>query len=102
MYFRDGLLALVLAAGTAVTADAQTAVPLPKNDVMMSVGWLGSKYPGLERYNRWHQSVASGAGFGHYWNDHFKTEVAAAWASRVRVDGYESFVVPGANDGSTA
>jgi hypothetical protein len=94
MFRQSTLLALVLAAGTAATAQAQTAAPLPKNDVTVSVGWLGSKYPGLERYNRWHQSLASGAGFGHYWNDHFKTEVAAAWASRVRVDGYESAVLP--------
>jgi outer membrane protein with beta-barrel domain len=96
------LLVLVLVMGTAVTAEAQTAVPLPKNDVTMAVGWLGSKYPGLEHYNRWHQSVMAGVGVGHYWNDHLKTEIAGAWASRVRADGYELFAAPGVSDGSTA
>jgi hypothetical protein len=101
MFRLHNLLALVLAA-TAVTAEAQTAAPLPKNDVTVWVGWLGSKYPGLDHYNRWHQSVTGGAGVGRYWNDHLKTEVAAAWASRVRAESYESFLVPGVNDGSTA
>ena len=92
MHIRNTFFVLVI---TAATAHAQTPPQLPKNDATISVGWFGSQYPGLERYNRWHQSLLSGAGGGHYWNDHFKSEVEGAWLSRVNVDAYETEDVAG-------
>jgi hypothetical protein len=95
MHIRTGLLALTMIGGAAVNAGAQAVTSLPRNEMTISIGWLGAKYPGLERYNRWHQSVFSGAGGGHYWNDHFKTEVEAAWMSHVAADSYEPEIVSG-------
>ena len=74
MYPRKIALALAIMAVTAAPAYAQTPVPLPKNDVTVSIGWFGARYPGLASYNRWHQSLLSGSGAGHsatetvWWN----------------------------------
>jgi hypothetical protein len=89
MHKQSTFFILALAVLTTGTADAQTPPRLPKNDVTVSLGWFGSRYPGLERYNRWHQSLLSGAGGGRYWTDHFKSEVEAAWLSRVNAESYE-------------
>lgn len=90
------VLVFGLAAGV---AQAQTpSPPLPQNDITASIGWLGAQYPGLPRYERWHHSLFTSAGGGHYWTDHMKTEVEAAWLSRVSFDSYEPIDV----DGGTA
>src|SRR5207244_4451785 len=88
------LAALALTAVTAATTAAQSATPMPRNDATLSVGWLGAKYPGLEAYTRWHKSLFAGAAAGHYWSDHAKSEVEAAWLSRVNVDSYETELFP--------
>src|SRR6266699_7129869 len=96
MHIRHALFVLAVSGASVVNAGAQSAPPLPKNDMTMSIGWFGAQYPGLERYNRWHQSLFSGAGGGHYWTDHLKTEVEAAWLSHVSVDSYEQENLDGA------
>jgi hypothetical protein len=84
----------------AAAARAQTpAVPLPRNDATVSVGWFGAQYPHQGEYGTgWHPSLFAGVGGGHYWTEHLKTEVEAAWLSRVHAYSYETLAV----DGGTA
>src|SRR6266576_798198 len=96
MHIRHALVVLAVCGISVVNARAQSAPPLPRNDGTMSIGWFGAQYPGLEGYDRWHQSLFSGASGGRYWTDHLKTEVEAAWLSHVSVDSYEQEDLAGA------
>jgi len=89
---------IVLVVGLATGGVAHAQVSLPRNDTTVSIGWFGAKYDQFV-YNRWHQSLFSGAGVGHYCTDHQKTEIEAAWLSRVSFDSYGESV---AVDGGTA
>ena len=89
MHPRNALFVLALTAATGATAHAQTP-QLPRHDATISVGWFGQQYPGLERYDRWHQSLLSGAGVGRYWTAHLKSEVEASWLSPVAFESGES------------
>jgi opacity protein-like surface antigen len=71
-------------------AAAQSAAPqLPKNDLSLSIGWAGSDFQ-LTRYDSWRGSVLVGAGAGHYWTDHLKTEVEFGWFDPGRDEIYEN------------
>ena len=70
---------------------AQTA--LPTNDVTFSIGWSGAEYDAIGEYDRWRGSLLLGASAGHYWTDHLKTEVEAAWNSRTTSEVYQEIVI---------
>ena len=77
MRLPNALNASLMLALTVGAAHAQTPPQLPQlpeNDATISVGWFGAEYPGLQRYERWHQSAFSGASVGHYWNDHLEAK----------------------------
>jgi hypothetical protein len=63
---------------------------------------VGAQYPGLRRYERWHQSLLTSAAGGHYWTDHMKTEIEVAWMSPVTFDSYETATVDGGTTYSTS
>jgi opacity protein-like surface antigen len=71
---------------------AQSDVPqLPRNDVTVSTGLIDAQYrQTADVYERWHGSVFGGINFGHYWTDHYKTEVEAGWLSTAKSHSYES------------
>lgn len=68
---------------------------LPRNDAALSLGWFGAEHLQLDRYDRWHGTLFAGLAGGHYWTDHLKTEVEAAWLSRVNFESYENVFVNG-------
>jgi hypothetical protein len=79
-----------------VLAQAQTDIaPLPRNDATVSIGWFGAEYPEVGTYDRWHASLFTGFAFGHYWTDHLKTEIEAAWLSEATARTYEDIVIDG-------
>lgn len=76
---------------------AQPAIQrLPRNDATLSIGWFAAEYLRLDRYDRWHGTLFAGLAGGHYWTDHLKTEVEAAWLSRVNAESYENLFLNGA------
>lgn len=88
------MLVALLCVLSPVLAQAQSSVtPLPRNDAAASIGWFGAEYEELGRYDRWHGSLFTGIGFGHYWDDHLKTEVEGAWLGQARAHTYEEVVV---------
>jgi hypothetical protein len=88
-------LAILVGVLTAGAAQAQTpAVSLPRNDTTLSIGWSGADYPNPNDYGTgWHSSFFSGIGVGHYWTDNAKTDVEAAWLSRVHARSYETRLI---------
>jgi hypothetical protein len=91
---RNPLVTLFLILAPAVAHAQSDLAPLPQNDATISIGWSGGEYP-LEDYARWHASLFAGVGAGHYWTDHIKTEIEAAWLSRVNTVTYGQIVVAG-------
>jgi hypothetical protein len=87
------VLACVFAPGLG-HAQSET-LHLPRNDTTVSIAWFGAEYPQLERYNRWRGSLFAGLAGGHYWTDHMKTEVEAAWLSHVNAESHENLVLSG-------
>ncbi len=81
---------------TCVTFPAwsEAQVALPRNDAVISIGWAGSEI-GLTDYDRWRASLFLGAGGGHYWTDHLKTEVEAGWYNAADSETYEELVIGG-------
>jgi hypothetical protein len=78
-----------------VRAWAQGAASVvPGNDVAAAVGWSGSDV-GAERYDRWRGGVLASIGAGHYWTDHLKTEVDAAWSNSGTDEVYEDIEYSG-------
>jgi hypothetical protein len=73
-------------------SDAQPT--LPRDDATVTVGWAGSEYR-LDDYDRWRGSLLLGVSGGHYWTDHAKTDVEAAWNSSANSDTYEELVIGG-------
>ena len=62
-----------------VLATAQPPSPsIPKNDAAVTLGWAGAEYK-IPSYDTWRGTLLLGARGGHYWTDHLKTEVQAAW-----------------------
>ena len=92
---RKALATLICVLAPALAhAQAQPEVaPLPRNDATGSIGWFGAEYDEVGRYNRWHGSLFTGLGLGHYWTDNLKTEVEAAWLSEARAEAYEEIVI---------
>jgi hypothetical protein len=93
-------LGVVLMSGIAAVptmARAQPSViPLPRNDVVISIGWFGGDYLDRDTYDLgWKPSVHLGLGGGHYWTDNLKTEVEAVWISPVETTSYEQVPIGG-------
>jgi len=89
--------AIFFLVSSAGAAQAQTAPVLPRNEVVASLGWFGADYHHEGEYgNGWHPSLLAGVGAGRYWTDHLKTEVEAAWLSRVHAYSYERLTIDGA------
>lgn len=74
---------------------AQSDVPqLPRNDVTVSTGLIDAQYrQTADVYERWHGSVFGGINFGHYWSDHYKTELEAGWLSAAKSHSYEAILI---------
>ena len=70
-------------------AAAQVTPTLPKNDARVSIGWSGADHQHAED-GRWFGSLLASANAGHYWTDHWKTEVEAAWSSPGTREVYEN------------
>ena len=88
--------AIFLLVSSAGAAQAQTAPVLPRNEAVASLGWFGADYHHEGEYgNGWHPSLLAGVGAGRYWTDHLKTEVEAAWLSRVHTYAYERATIDG-------
>ena len=89
--------ALLLCALAPAGAFAQAALPavLPENDVVVAIGWSGSDFQSRS-YDRWHGGLLGAGGFGHYWTDHLKTEIEAAWNNPGTDEIYEDLEHMGA------
>jgi opacity protein-like surface antigen len=74
---------------------AQSDVPqLPRNDVTVSTGLINAQYrQTADVYDRWHGGVFGGINLGHYWTDHYKTEVEAGWLSTAKSHSYELLAI---------
>ena len=83
------LLALVIYGVTPGWAAAQSAVSLPRNDTIMSIGWSGADHD-IHDQRHWQGSLLVGLSSGHYWTDHLKTEVEASWSSSGKRQVYEN------------
>lgn len=96
---KHALVIVVMSGTVAIPAMAHAqspVIPLPRNDVVMSVGWFGGEYLDRGTYDPgWEPSVHLGIGGGHYWNDHTKTEVEAIWISPVETTSYEQVPIAG-------
>ena len=89
---RTAIAALVCVLAPALAHAQSDVSPLPRNDVTVSTGWIGSEHSET-RYNRWHGSLYGGLGVGHYWTDNLKTEVEAAWLSPTKSTSYEEIII---------
>ncbi|HKY22594.1 MAG TPA: outer membrane beta-barrel protein [Vicinamibacterales bacterium] len=78
----------------AFPAWSEAQIALPRNDATFSIGWAGSEH-GLSDYDRWDASLFLGAGGGHYWTDHLKTEVEAGWHHTVDKETYSEIIIGG-------
>jgi len=89
--------AIFLLVSSAGAAQAQTVPVLPRNEAVASLGWFGADYHHEGEYGTgWHPSLLAGVGAGRYWTDHLKTDVEAAWLSRVHTYAYERATIDGA------
>ena len=88
--------AVLLCGLTPAWAFAQApATALPENDASIAIGWSGSDFQ-LQSYDRWRGGVLAAATAGHYWTDHVKTEIEAAWTTPGTDQIYEDFAYTGA------
>jgi hypothetical protein len=79
-------------------AQAQNDTPrLPRNDATLSIGWHGAWYDDVGQYDHWHGTLFGGVSTGHYWTQHLKTDVEAAWLSRAKATNYEPIIFNGAS-----
>lgn len=83
------VLALVM-----LPASSNAQPELPRNDVAVSTGWSGAAYDAQE-YDNWRGSLLFGVSGGHYWTDHFKIEIEAAWNTRTNSDIYQELTLNG-------
>ena len=51
---------------------------VPANDAAHTLGCAGAEYE-IPSYDTWRGTLLLGARAGHYWTEHLKTEVRAAW-----------------------
>ena len=84
---------LTLIAVLIVPVTAQAQNNLPQNDLTVSLGWSGAEHDSTNDYDRWRGSLFVGVSGGHYWTEHVKTEIEAAWNSRTTDEVYEELVV---------
>ena len=92
---RKALATLICVLSPALAHAQAEVARLPRNDAALSIGWFGAEYPEVGRYDRWHASLFTGLGVGHYWTDNLKTEVEAAWLTQATARSYEDIVIDG-------
>jgi opacity protein-like surface antigen len=92
------VLAMLIFSLMPAWADAQTS--LPANDIQGAIGWSGADHEHVES-RQWYGSALAGLSAGHYWTDHAKTEVEAAWNSpgsrelfeNIEREGYATYAI---------
>jgi opacity protein-like surface antigen len=88
------VLAACLCVLVPTLAFAQIDAPrVPRNDVTLSTGWVGTRQRHFDTYTRWSGSLFGGLNVGHYWTDNLKTDVEAGWLSTTRSHPYETITL---------